>query len=254
MPTPKSIKTEEEIAIIAEGGKLLGDILARTAMLVKPGVSTKELNDYADSEIRKVGATPSFIGYGPKNNPFPAALCTSINDVVVHGIPSDKDILKEGDIVGLDIGMKYKGLYTDTALTVPVGKINAGLERLLKTTQRALLAGIDSAKPGNRLGDVGASIQAEAAREGFGVIRDLVGHGVGYEVHEDPMVPNYGTRGTGALLKEGMVLAIEPMFTMGGHEVYFDNDGWTIRTEDGSISAHFEHTIVVREGGAEILT
>lgn len=254
MPTNKSIKTEEEIAIIAEGGKLLGDILARTAMLVKPGVSTKALNDYADSEIRKVGATPSFIGYGPKNNPFPAALCTSINDVVVHGIPSDKDILKEGDVVGLDIGMKYKGLYTDTALTVPVGKINAGLERLLKTTQRALLAGIDTAKPGNRLGDVGASIQAEAAREGFGVIRDLVGHGVGYEVHEDPMVPNYGTRGTGALLKEGMVLAIEPMFTMGGHEVYFDNDGWTIRTEDGSISAHFEHTIVVREGGAEILT
>jgi methionyl aminopeptidase len=254
MPTNKSIKTEEEIAIIAEGGKLLGDILARTAMLVKPGVSTKELNDYADSEIRKVGATPSFIGYGPKNNPFPAALCTSINDVVVHGIPSDKDILKEGDVVGLDIGMKYKGLYTDTALTVPVGKINAGLERLLKTTQRALLAGIDTAKPGNRLGDVGASIQAEADREGFGVIRDLVGHGVGYEVHEDPMVPNYGTRGTGALLKEGMVLAIEPMFTMGGHEVYFDNDGWTIRTEDGSISAHFEHTIVVREGGAEILT
>jgi methionyl aminopeptidase len=254
MPTNKSIKTEEEIAIIAEGGKLLGDILARTAMLVKPGVSTKELNDYADSEIRKVGATPSFIGYGPKNNPFPAALCTSINDVVVHGIPSDKDILKEGDVVGLDIGMKYKGLYTDTALTVPVGKINAGLERLLKTTQRALLAGIDTAKPGNRLGDVGASIQAEADRESFGVIRDLVGHGVGYEVHEDPMVPNYGTRGTGALLKEGMVLAIEPMFTMGGHEVYFDNDGWTIRTEDGSISAHFEHTIVVREGGAEILT
>lgn len=254
MKNEKFIKTEEEIAIIAEGGKLLGDILARTAMLVKPGISTKELNDYADSEIRKVGGIPSFIGYGPKNNTFPAALCTSINDVVVHGIPSAKDILKEGDVVGLDIGMKYKGLYTDTALTVPVGKINAGLERLLKTTQRALMAGIDTAKPGNRLGDVGASIQAEADRERFGVVRDLVGHGVGYEVHEDPMVPNYGTRGTGAILKEGMVLAIEPMFTMGGYEVYFDNDGWTIRTEDGSVSAHFEHTIVVREGGAEILT
>lgn len=248
------IKTPDEIEIIAEGGKFLGSILARTAELVLPGVSTKTLSDFADKEIRAVGGTPSFIGYGQKSNPFPAALCTSVNDVVVHGVPSEKVILEEGDVVGLDIGMKYKGLYTDTAVTVAVGKVNAGLHRLLKTTQRALLAGIDAARPGNRLGDVGASIEAEARRENFGVVRDLVGHGVGYAVHEDPLVPNYGRRGTGVLIKEGMVLALEPMFTLGHEDIYFDDDGWTIRTEDGSASAHFEHTIVIRKDGAEILT
>lgn len=207
----KLVKKPEEIALIAEGGAILGRILKETASLVRPGVSTLELNEYAETEIRKAGGTPSFLGYGPKHNRFPAALCTSINDVVVHGVPSKYDMLNEGDIVGLDIGMEYEGFFTDTAVTVPAGAVRKNVQRLIDTTRHSLEAALAEAKPGNRTGDVGFATQQAAEREGFSVIRDLVGHGVGYEVHEDPNVPNYGKRGTGTLLEAGMVLAISTL-------------------------------------------
>jgi methionyl aminopeptidase len=248
------VKTQSEIEKIAEGGKLLRDCLYGTAELVRPGVTTAELNDFAEKAMRKAGGRPSFIGYGPKNNLFPAGLCTSINDVVVHGIPSSKDVLKEGDIVGLDIGMQYKGLYTDTAITVPVGKVDPEAEKLIAITKKALDLAIKQALPGNRIGDISFAIQSTVEAAGFNVVRDLVGHGVGYEVHEDPAVPCFGRKGTGELLEAGMVLAIEPMVTVGKSTVVFDHDGWTIRTRDGKLAAHFEHTIAITKNGARILT
>jgi methionyl aminopeptidase len=248
------IKTPEEIEIIAEGGALLRDVLLRASMLAKPGVSTYEINEFAEAQMIAAGGRPSFIGYGSKRNPFPAGLCTSINDAVVHGIPSREDILQEGDILGLDIGMEYKGLYTDTALTVGIGQISFTAQKLIETTKKALDAAIREVKPGNRIGDIGYATQHVAEKAGFNVVRDLVGHGVGYAVHEDPSVPGYGRKGTGEELKVGMVLAIEPMLTQGKPHIYFDEDGWTIRTRDAGLSAHFEHTIVVTEKGARILT
>jgi methionyl aminopeptidase len=252
---PKYTKTPAEIELIAEGGKLLRDILHRTGAMAQPGVSTWDLNAFAEAEIIKLGARPSFKGYGDKRNPFPAGLCTSINDCVVHGVPSKKDVLKEGDIVGLDIGMEYKGLYTDTAITVPVGKVSAVAQKLIDTTKKSLEAAIAQVKPGNHIGDIAAATQQVAEAAGFSVVRDLVGHGVGYEVHEDPAVPNYGRAGKGIELVPNMVLAIEPMVCEGDYEIYFDEaDGWSIRTYDGGLSAHFEHTIAVTDKGVRILT
>ena len=248
------IKTKEEIEIIAEGGKILHDILLRTASLVKHGVTTMELNEFAEQEIEKAGGRPSFKNYGSPKNPFPAGLCTSINDVVVHGIPSDKVFLKEGDIVGLDIGMEFKTLYTDTAITVNVGNISTIAKKLMITTQKSLNLAIKQARSGNKIGDIGFAIQSFAEAEGFSVVRDLVGHGVGYDVHEDPAVPCYGKKGTGLVLKTGMVLALEPMLCEKDYFVNFDKDGWTIRTKDGGLSAHFEHTIAIMDYGAKILT
>jgi methionyl aminopeptidase len=250
----KHTKQPEEIRLIAEGGKILREILHGTAALVKPGVSTAELNEFAEQEITKAGGKPSFIGYGTKKNPYPAGLCVSINDVVVHGIPSDKDILLAGDIVGLDIGMEYKKLYTDTAITVPVGQVSSKASRLISVTQQCLNNAIKQAKAGNKIGDISHAMQSLAEKEGFSVVRDLVGHGVGYAVHEDPSVPCYGKAGTGLTLVEGMVLALEPMVCEKRSEVYFDNDGWTIRTVDGGLSAHFEHTIAITQDGAQVLT
>ncbi len=250
----KYTKKPEEIELIAEGGKLLGDILKRTAALVQPGISTHDLNSFAEAEILKAGGKPSFIGYGDKNNPFPAGLCTSINDAVVHGVPMPDDILHEGDIVGLDIGMVYKGFYTDTAVTVGVGKVSEQADKIMKITRQALQEAINLAKPGNRIGDLGYAMQSIAEKAGFSVVRDLVGHGVGYAVHEDPSVPCYGKPGTGIELVEGMVLAIEPMVCENKPKIVFDADGWTIRTSDGGLAAHFEHTIAVTEKGARILT
>ena len=247
------IKTSKEIETIAEGGKLLRDILLRTAKLVRAGVTTKELSDYAETEIRKIGGRPSFIGYGDKSNPFPAALCTSVNDVVVHGIPG-KEILASGDIIGLDIGMEYKTLYTDTAITVPVGTVSSIAQKLIDVTKKSLELGIQQARAGMHVGDIGHAVQSYAEKNGFSVVRDLVGHGVGYGVHEDPQVPNYGKKGTGAKLVEGMVIAIEPMLCSGTYYIFFDDDDWTIRTEDGGISAHFEHTIAITKQGPRILT
>lgn len=248
------VKKPEEIKLIAEGGKILGDILKRTASLVRPGISTLDLNDYAEAEMRKAGGRPSFIGYGTRKNPFPAGLCTSINDAVVHGVPSSKDILQEGDIVGLDIGMQYKGFYTDTAVTVPVGKVSSLAQRLIEVTKKSLAAAIAQAKPGNKIGDIGFAAQSVGEDAGFSMVRDLVGHGVGYAVHEDPAIPNYGKKGTGEELVEGMVIAIEPMVCEKKPHVYFDTDGWTIRTHDGGLAAHFEHTVVITSKGAKILT
>lgn len=249
-----AIKTEAEIKLIAEGGKILHDILYRTAELALPGVSTWELNEFAEKEIEKAGGRPSFKFYGSKKNPYPAGLCTSVNSEVVHGIPSKKTLLKSGDIVGLDIGMEYKELYTDTAITVPIGKIPPVAENLLDATSKALNAAIKQAKAGNRIGDISFAIQSTAEAAGFSVVRDLVGHGVGYEVHEDPSVPCYGKKGTGTLLKEGMVLALEPMLCEHEYFLDFDPDGWTIRTKDGGLSAHFEHTIAITGYGARVLT
>ncbi len=248
------IKTSEEINIIGEGGKIMRDILSMLSEKSIPGISTYELNKIAWKEIESCGGRPSFLGYGPRNNPFPAALCTSLNDVVVHGIPSEKVILKEGDILGLDIGMEYKGLYTDTAITVMVGKVKDRVKELVLTTQEALNKAIDKARVGNRIGDISAVIFETAKHSGFTVVRELVGHGVGYQVHEDPAVPCYGRPGTGPELFEGMVLAIEPMVCEKSPRIYVDRDGWTIRTDDGGRAAHFEHTIAITKSGPRILT
>lgn len=248
------IKTPEEIEIIGEGGKILHDILYATAGLVKPGVSTWELDDFADKAIVRASGRPSFKNYGDRRNPFPAALCTSINDVVVHGMPSRGAILKSGDIIGLDIGMEYKGLYTDTAITVPVGNISDMAKKLIDTTKKSLAAAIAQAKAGNRIGDIACATQSVAEAAGFSVVRDLVGHGVGYDVHEEPSVPNYGKKAQGIKLMEGMVIAIEPMLCEHDYFVILDDDGWTIRTKDRGLSAHFEHTVAITKHGARILT
>jgi methionyl aminopeptidase len=248
------LKTPEEVKIIGEGGKLIHDILYATAGLVKPGVSTWDLNEFAEKEIEKIGGRPSFKNYGDKRNPFPAGLCTSVNSVVVHGIPSRSVILKGGDIIGLDIGMEYKGLFTDTAITVSVGNISDVAKKLIETTKKSLSAAIAQAKSGNKIGDIAFATQTAAEQAGFSVVRDLVGHGVGYEVHEDPAVPNYGKKGTGEVLREGMVLAIEPMLCEHDYFVEFEPDGWTISTKDGGLSAHFEHTVAITKNGARILT
>ncbi len=250
----KFTKTKGEIELIEEGGKILGAILKRAGEMVEPGISTEEINDFAESEIIKAGGRPSFVGYGSRKNPFPAGLCTSINDAVVHGIPSSEDVLEEGDIIGLDIGMEYKGLYTDTAITVPVGKVSDLAANLIETTRKALADSIKQVKPGNHIGDIGYISQKIAESAGFSVVRDLVGHGVGYAVHEDPAVPGYGKKGTGLELVPGMVLAIEPMLCQHKPHVFFDTDGWTIRTHDGGLAAHFEHTIAVTDNGVRILT
>lgn len=248
------IKTESEIELIAEGGAVLNKILRQTASLVKPGISTWQLNDFAEKLIYEAGGRPSFKNYGDKKNPFPAGLCTSVNDEVVHGIPSKHIILKKGDIIGLDIGMEYKGLYTDHAVTIAVGQISAKQQKLLDITKKTLDAAIAEVKEGARTGDLGFAIQSLAEKNGFSVVRDLVGHGVGYDVHEDPAIPCYGKRGTGDILKAGMVIAIEPMLCEHEHFLTVDPDGWTIRTKDGGLSAHFEHTVAVTGKGSRILT
>lgn len=249
-----TVKTLQEIETIAEGGRILHDILYATAALAKPGISTWELNEFAEMQIQKAGGRPSFKNFGSKKNPFPAGLCTSLNDVVVHGIPSRESILKDGDIIGLDIGMEYKGLFTDTAITVTVGKASDIAKQLIETAKKSLFSAIAQAKPKNTIGDIAFTIQKTAEAAGFSVVRDLVGHGVGYEVHEEPSVPNFGKKGTGEILREGMVLAIEPMLCERDYFVQFEPDGWTISTKDGGLSAHFEHTIAITKNGARVLT
>lgn len=248
------IKTASEIETIAEGGRILHNILHETAGLVKPGASTFELNEFAEKMIYEAGGRPSFKNYGPKKNAFPAGLCTSINDVIVHGIPSETAILRDGDILGLDIGMEYKGLYTDTAITVGVGKISDTAKKLIEATQKSLNAALKQVKAGARIGDIGYATQTTSESLGFSVVRDLVGHGVGYDVHEDPAVPCFGKKGTGEILKEGMVLAIEPMLCEHEYFIIMEDDGWTIRTRDGGLSAHFEHTVAVTKDGCRNLT
>jgi methionyl aminopeptidase len=247
-------KQPHEIELINEGGKVLREILHRAGDMAVPGISTWEINHFAELEMQKAGGRPSFVGYGDKKNPFPAGLCTSINDAVVHGIPSKKDILREGDILGLDIGMEYKGLFTDTAITVGVGKVSDLARRLMEATKFALDEAIKAAVVGGRIGDIGYTIQKIAEDAGFSTVRDLVGHGVGYAVHEDPPVPGYGHKGVGEELMPNMVIAIEPMLCEKKPKIYFDTDGWTIRTHDGGLAAHFEHTIAITRAGPRVLT
>lgn len=248
------IKTDEEIAKIYAGGKIIKDILLRVAKHAQPGVSTYELNELAIKEIEQVGGRPSFLGYGSKRNPFPAALCTSVNDVVVHGVPSTKVYLQKGDILSLDLGMEYQGMYTDTAITVPVGSISTSAAKLIKTTGLALQRALAQVKAGARIGDISEAIETTASEAGFAVVRELVGHGVGYQVHEDPAIPCFGKRGTGPELMAGMVLAIEPMLCEKSAKIYLDRDGWTIRTQDRGLAAHFEDTLAVTKSGYKLLT
>lgn len=243
------LKTPEEIALLRASNQLVGKTLAEVAKHIRVGVTTLELDKIAEDFIRSNGAVPGFLGYGG----FPNTLCVSVNDQVVHGIPSNY-ALKEGDIVSVDCGVLQNGYYGDSAYTFCVGKVDEKVKKLLKITKESLSLGIDSARHGNRIGDIGYAIQKHCQAAGFSVVRKLVGHGVGKNLHEDPEVPNFGKRGQGVLLKEGMVIAIEPMINMGNRDVVQEKDGWTIRTIDRKPSAHFEHTIAVRKGKAEILS
>lgn len=243
------LKSASEIAKMSLAGQIVADTLDELKRLVKPGISTQELDRFAEAFIMKRGAKPAFKGY--RN--FPASLCTSINEQVVHGIPSDR-VLLEGDIIGLDLGAIVDGYYGDAAVTVPVGTINPKVEQFLKVTEEALYRGIEQVRCGNRLSDISNAVQSYVEAAGFSVVRDFVGHGIGRELHEEPQVPNFGKPGQGPRLKAGMVLAIEPMVNMGGSEVRILSDNWTAVTQDGSLSAHFEHTVAVTGDGPVILT
>jgi methionyl aminopeptidase len=249
------IKTKEQIEIIREGGKILAEVLRKVAKKVAPGISTYELDKYAHDLIKEKGGTPAFLNYRPEGAPkaYPASLCVSVNNEIVHGIPLKTRTLKEGDIISLDIGMKYKGLFTDHAVTAAVGKISKKDRDLLDKTKKALEIGIWAAKGGATVGDIGHAIESFVNRK-YGIVRELSGHGVGVKIHEDPYVPNYGKPGKGQKLIPGMIIAIEPMLNIGKDNIVNANDDWTIKTADGSHSAHFEHTILITEGDAEILT
>ena len=249
------IKTKEQVEVIREGGKILAKVLAKVAKKVAPGISTYDLDKYAYDYIKEEGATPAFLNYKPEgaSTAFPASICISVNNEIVHGIPLKTKILKEGDIVSLDLGIKYKGLFTDHAITVPVGKISKKDEQLLNDTKKALEIGIWAACGGATVGDIGNAIESFVNRK-YGIVRELAGHGVGVKIHEDPYIPNYGKKGKGQKLIPGMIVAIEPMLNIGKDDITVANDDWTIKTADGSRSAHFEHTILITEGDAEILT
>ncbi len=253
------IKTKEEIEIIRECGKRLATVLNKTALLVRPGISTLELDEYAEKLIREYGDKPAFKNYKPygAKTPFPATLCISVNDEVVHGIPKADCILKEGDIVSLDCGINHRGYFTDMAITVAVGKISKEDKKLLEITREALMIGIKAAKIGKRVGDIGYAIESFVRKQkhNYGIVDILSGHGVGKYIHEDPFVPNFGDKNTGEKLVEGMVLALEPMLNLGTKNVFLDKgDNWTFKTRDGKKSAHFELTIAVGKNGGEILT
>jgi len=250
-------KKPKEIEILREGGRRLAGVLAELSAMVAPGVSTLALNDKAAEILKELGDRSAFLNYQPygAKRPYPATLCVSINDAVVHGIPNENPVhLKDGDIVSLDMGLVHRGMFLDSAVTVPVGTVDAASQKLLNITREALMVGIKACKPGATTGDVGYAIQKFVEPYGYGIIEELAGHGVGYKVHEDPYMPNYGTPGAGETLEPGMVLAIEPMLNIGSRHIKLDKDGYTYRTKDGSRSAHFEHTIVITEKGSEILT
>ncbi|MBN2236873.1 MAG: type I methionyl aminopeptidase [Bacteroidales bacterium] len=242
-------KTEEEIELLRESSLLVGKTLAEVAKILKPGVSTKTLDELAETFIRDNGAVPGFKGYGG----FPATLCISINDEVVHGIPGDR-LIQDGDVVSIDCGTLKNGFYGDSAYTFAVGNVREEVRLLLQRTKDSLYLGIEQAVAGKRVGDIGYAVQSYCEKFGYGIVRDLVGHGVGKNLHEKPEVPNFGRRGTGAKLREGMVIAIEPMVTLGDYNIKQDADGWTIRTIDGLPAAHFEHDIAIRHGKAEVLS
>lgn len=251
------IQSDEELQAARESGRILREVLAETARAVVPGITAHDLNAIAEKAMHARDAEPVFKGYQPHGArvPFPAAICVSVNEEVVHGIPGRVYKLKEGDIVGIDAGVRYRGFITDSARTVPVGNIDRASQKLLNATREALNRGIREARAGQRVGDIGAAIQAFAEPLGYGIVRELGGHGVGREVHEDPLIPNYGTPHTGVQFVAGMVIAIEPMLNIGTHKIVFDKkDGYTVRTADGSRSAHFEDTVLITEEEPEILT
>jgi methionyl aminopeptidase len=243
-----TIRSLEELIKLEEASRVVLETLDMVEKAVAPGVTTEDLDGIAEAEIRRRGARPAFVGY----RGYPKTLCTSINEEVVHGIPGKRS-LKEGDIVGIDCGAVVEGYYGDAARTMAVGRISPERARLLEVTRKALEAGIAAARPGNRVSDIGAAVEALALAVGYGVVRDFVGHGVGTALHEEPQVPNYGPAGRGGILKSGMVIAIEPMFNLGRAEVSVDRDGWTVRTRDGSASAHFEFTVAIEPQGAVVL-
>jgi methionyl aminopeptidase len=243
-----TVRGSEELRKLEEASRVVLETLEVVQRAVEPGATTEDLDRIAEEEIRRRGAKPAFLGY----RGYPKTLCTSVNDEVVHGIPGAR-VLKEGDILGIDCGAIVEGYYGDAARTVGVGRIDAEREKLLRVTREALEAGIGAARPGGRVSDIGAAVEAVALVHGFGVVRDFVGHGVGTALHEEPQIPNYGPAGRGAMLKAGMVIAIEPMFNLGRAEVSVDKDGWTVRTRDGSASAHFEYTVALEPHGAVIL-
>jgi methionyl aminopeptidase len=244
-----TIKSAREIEIMRRSGKITAKTLVRLIEAAKPGVTTRDLDRIADESIRALGGIPTFIGY----NGYPSAICTSVNDEVVHGMPGPR-ILLDGDLLSIDIGTTLEGYVSDSAVTVAIGRASETAQRLMRVTQECLMVGIAQMQAGNRLGDIGHAVQQHAEAEGFGVVRALVGHGVGRKMHEDPQVPNYGQAGTGTILRTGLVLAIEPMITEGSWEVETLDDGWTVVTEDGKLAAHFEHTIAITDQGPKILT
>ena len=252
------LKTKEEIQKLRKGGKILATILDELEAMVRPGVTTEDINDRAMQLVEKYDVEPVLLGYHPEfaPRPYPAAICTSVNDVLVHGIPNEDSLtLKEEDTVGMDMSIAYEKMIVDSARTIGVGTVSKEVQKLLDVTKEARTIGIEAAKPGNHIGDIGHAVETFVRPHGFGIVRELCGHGVGYAVHEAPMVPNFGKKGSGPRIEPGLVIAIEPMLNLGSREVVFDEkDGYTVRTKDGSQSAHFEHTIVVTKKGPEILT
>lgn len=248
------LKTEDEIELMRAANLLVCDTLAEIAKMIKPGVTTAQMNSVAEEYIRDLGAVPTFLGFpNPYGGPFPASICTSVNDVVVHGVPNDTP-LEEGDIVSVDCGTLLNGFNGDSCYTFCVGEVADEVKALLQRTKEALYKGIEAALPGKRIGDIGASVQEHCTSAGYGVVREFVGHGIGKEMHEDPQVPNYGRRGNGPMIKNGLCIAIEPMITLGNPSVYMMPDRWTIKTRDGKVAAHFEHTIAVHNGKFDILS
>ena len=244
------LKNSTQISAMIEAGRITGEALLVAREHVREGVSTKELDTLIRNHIEKCGAKPSFLGYCG----FPGSACISINDEVIHGIPSEKKILREGDIVKIDVGAFYKGFHGDSARTIPVGKVSDEALKLIETTRNSFFCGVDALKVGNRMGDVGYAIQSCVEKEGFSVVKRYIGHGVGHELHESPDVPNYGTAGRGTRLCAGMTLAIEPMVNVGTEEVYELADGWTVKTRDSSLSAHYENTVALTSDGVIITT
>ncbi|MES2970944.1 MAG: type I methionyl aminopeptidase [Patescibacteria group bacterium] len=244
------IKNSQEIAAMRESGRMLASVLEHLKGQVRPGITTKDLAESAKAELRSLGGQPTFLGYYD----FPDVLCVSINDEVVHGIPRSTRIIQAGDIVSLDFGVTYRGMITDAAISVVAGMASQEVAQLVTTTERALMVGISVLKNKIQVGDISAAVQMVLDKGKYGIVRDLVGHGVGHQLHEDPNIPNYGKRGTGMTLEAGMTVAIEPMATLGDYSVKTDPDGWTVRTRDGSLAAHFEHTVLITEDSVEILT
>jgi len=248
------LKSPEEIDRMRAANLIVAEILQEVRAAVRPGVTTEELDAIAEERTRAKGAKPAFKGYVVQGRTFPASICISINDEVVHGIPSRKRTLREGDIVGLDFGVSYQGYFGDSAMTVPVGKVSKEAERLMATTKAALEAGIEAIRPGGHIADISGAIQDTAEKAGYSLVREFVGHGIGRKLHEEPQVPNYRTGNRGPRLTEGLVLAIEPMVNAGTADVYVKEDGWTAATRDGRLSAHFEHSVAVTSKGPYILS